>query len=364
VRLFFVLSGFLITRLLLDARSSADFQTFPALFSFYLRRTLRIFPPYFAMLGFVWLVNLEQARGPLLWHALYISNFWYALQDEWVPWVLVHTWTLSIEEQFYIVWPFLILLAPRHWVERICIAAIVFSLACRFYWPFTGTPSVARDLLPPASMDALGIGALLAAYRSRRSDWPDWIRRSWVPLGVAFLLVLNLSPAQPAPVLEWLRWIGLEVLPLVPLVFIVGLSADHMKSPIGQLLACRPVVAYGRISYGVYLYHAMVLALVVKAQPWIPVNVSEQGPGRFLVAGAATLVLASLSWLAYEKPINSLKRHFPYVASKPYGPAQMLARALGSLGRSLGSREPGKGAIAGRSDEKPPAPAGSGSSMN
>ncbi len=364
VRLFFVLSGFLITRLLLDARASANFQTFPALFSFYVRRTLRIFPPYFAMLGFVWLVDLEQSRGPLLWHALYISNFWYAIQNEWAPWVLVHTWTLSIEEQFYIVWPFLILLAPRHWIVRICVAAIVFSLAYRFYWPLTGTPSVARDLLPPASMDALGAGALLAACRNRGSDWPGWIKRSWLPLGLAFLLLLNLSPAQMTPTLAWLRWIGLEVLPLVPLAVIVGLCADHMKSPIGQLLAWRPLVAYGRISYGVYLYHALVLALVVKAQPWIPITVSEQGLGRFLVAGAATLMLASLSWWAFENPINAFKRHFPYVASKDRAFPRPLAGALERLGRPLQSRQQGGHGATAPSDAASPVVADSRSPTN
>ena len=90
VRLFFVLSGFLITRLLLEARAAAAFETGPALKAFYIRRALRIFPPYFAVLAFVWLVDLEQSRGSLVWHALYLSNFWYALQNNWNPWVLCH----------------------------------------------------------------------------------------------------------------------------------------------------------------------------------------------------------------------------------------------------------------------------------
>ena len=315
VRLFFVLSGFLITRLLLDARSAAEFEAPPALEAFYVRRALRIFPPYFAMLGFVWLAGLEQSKGTLVWHALYISNFWYALQGNWSPWVLCHTWTLAIEEQFYLLWPLVLLLAPRQWIGRICIGVIVFSLAYRFYWPFTGMPSVARDVLPPASMDALGAGALLAVYRSNATGWPGWIRLSWVPLTTAFVVLLYFGPLQVTPTRDWARWIGLEVLPLVPLVMIVGLCSTGTKGFAGRLLELRPVMALGRISYGVYVYHGAVLALVVGMQSWIPVNVSEQGAGRFLVAGAATLALASLSWLAFEKPINALKRYFPYVAT-------------------------------------------------
>jgi peptidoglycan/LPS O-acetylase OafA/YrhL len=337
VRLFFVLSGFLITRLLLDARSATEFEAQSGLGAFYIRRALRIFPPYFAMLGFVWLANLEQSKSVLVWHALYVSNFWYALQGDWTPWVLCHTWTLAIEEQFYLLWPLVVLLAPRQWIGRICVGVIVFSLAYRLYWPFTGSPSVARDVLPPASMDALGAGALLAVHRTKATSWPDWFRLSWVPLAAAFVVLLYFGPLQATPIQDWVRWIGLEVLPLVPLVMIVGLCSTGTKGFAGRLLELRPVLALGRVSYGVYVYHGAVLALVVGMQPWIPVNVSEQGPGRFLIAGSATLVLASISWLVFEKPINALKRYFPYVASKG-STGWVFVSALGLAGRPVKTR--------------------------
>ncbi|UWU17195.1 acyltransferase (plasmid) [Rhizobium sullae] len=313
VRLFFVLSGFLITRLLLESRSATQYEPGNTLKSFYIRRALRIFPPYFAILGFVWLVNLEGARGSLKWHALYLSNFWYALRDEWTPWVLCHTWSLSIEEQFYIVWPLVILFAPRRLIAPICIAVITFSLGYRFYWPLTGIPSLARDLLPPASMDALVAGALLAVYRSSTEAWPQWIRLSWAPLTAAAVILLWLRSISMTPALEWLTWIGSEVSPLVPLVMLVGCCSAGLRGAFGRLLELPPVVAVGRVSYGVYLFHPIVLSLIVKAQPFIPVNVSEQGPWRFMIGTTATLLVASISWLAFEKPLNQFKRYFPYV---------------------------------------------------
>ncbi|AFL49650.1 peptidoglycan/LPS O-acetylase OafA/YrhL [Sinorhizobium fredii] len=338
VRLFFVLSGFLITRLLLEARADARFETATALKSFYARRALRIFPPYFAVLGFVWLIGLESSKEVLAWHALYLSNFWYALQNEWSPWVLCHTWSLSIEEQFYIVWPLVVLVAPRRSIGGICVGVIAFSLVYRFYWPLTGTPSLVRDLLPPASMDALAAGGLLAVHRSQRGGvWPQWAQKSWMPLLAASLILLWLRPVPKAPMLEWLAWIGLEVFPLLPLTMLVGSCTRGIGGYLGRFIESPPMTALGRVSYGVYLFHAIVLALVVEAQPWIPVNVSEQGSGRFLVAGAGTLIVASISWLAFEKPLNALKHYFPYMRSG--GTAAAFVKSGGPIRKERGSAE-------------------------
>ncbi|RWF23382.1 MAG: acyltransferase, partial [Mesorhizobium sp.] len=314
VRLFFVLSGFLITRLLLEARDAAAFEAGPALRSFYVRRAIRIFPPYFAVLGLVWFTDLEQSRSSLTWHALYLSNFWYALRNDWTPWVLCHLWSLSIEEQFYVAWPVIMLLAPRKRIEAITIGAIAFSLAYRFYWPITAVPALARDLLPPASMDALACGGLLAVRRARGADVPRWMRRGWPAFAAAFLAVVWSDPGPASSAWEWPRWLLVQVLPLVPMMAIVAMCSHGLRGTLGWLAERRPLLFVGRISYGIYLYHPILLAYAVKAQPWIPLNVSEQGPGRLLVAGTATLVAASLSWFLAERPLNSLKRYFPYVA--------------------------------------------------
>ncbi|KUM27826.1 acyltransferase [Mesorhizobium loti] len=314
VRLFFVLSGFLITRLLLEARDAAQFEAGPALQSFYARRVIRIFPPYFAVLGLVWFTDLEQARSSLAWHALYLSNFWYAQRNDWTPWLLCHFWSLSIEEQFYLAWPLIVLLAPRKRIEAITIGIICFSLAYRFYWPIAADPALARDLLPPASMDALGCGALLAARRARGADVPRWMRLGWPALAAVFLLVVWSDPGPADSTWEWPRWLLVQVLPLVPLTAIVAACSNGLGGRLGKLAELPPLLSLGRISYGVYLYHPILLAYAVKAQPWIPLNVSEQGPGRFLVAGTATLVVASLSWVLFERPLNGLKRYFPYMA--------------------------------------------------
>ncbi len=327
VRLFFILSGFLITRLLLEARDDQRYEPATALKSFYARRSLRILPPYFAVLGAVWLIGLESSEKVLVWHALYLSNFWYALRDAWSPWVLCHTWSLSIEEQFYIVWPLIVLMAPRRSIATICVGVIVCSLAFRFYWPVTGAPTLARDLLPPAAMDALAAGALLAVHRSSGGALPQWAERCWKPLLLVSLFLFSIRTVPTTPVLEWFVWIGLEVFPILPLTLLVGACSQGIGGYLGRVTQASPITALGRISYGVYLYHAIVLALVVEAQAFIPINVSEQGAGRLAVAGTATLLLASISWIAFERPLNALKRHFPYARQASSAP--VIAEAEG-----------------------------------
>lgn len=117
VRLFFVLSGFLITGILLQCRRLAETGGQSSLFTlrrFYIRRFLRIFPLFYLVLLVSAVINLQGFRDGLWWHAAYLSNVYFAAGGN--AGATIHFWSLSVEEQFYLIWPWLILYVPRAWL--------------------------------------------------------------------------------------------------------------------------------------------------------------------------------------------------------------------------------------------------------
>lgn len=310
VRLFFVLSGFLISRILIDVARSETFRLRPALVSFYMRRVLRIAPAYWFLILATFALGAVTEMGSLKWFATFLSNFLYAIRDKWDPWVMGHTWSLSIEEQFYALWPLMIFLTPARHLKAVCWATIAMSLAYRACLPVTLEPSITRDLLPPAALDALGAGALLAAWRA------DGNIRTHSRLGpIAALALAGYGIAwfsEPSDALgHWAKWTAREVLLVPLLLYLVNGAVEGFGGPFGRVLANRQMRFIGRISYGIYLYHFLVLWSVLELFPEVP-GLAVNGPLRLIVCGGLTLLVASASWFLLEEPINRYKRHFPY----------------------------------------------------
>jgi peptidoglycan/LPS O-acetylase OafA/YrhL len=281
VELFFVLSGFLITGILLRGTPTPGF-----ILSFYIRRALRLFPLYYLVLGGL-LIASHEVRAAWVYYAFYGINFWVAENQRWG--VATHFWSLAVEEQFYLIWPFCVLLLPRRTLLLFCIALIVaapvFRLAMIVIWdnPLAG-------LLLPGCIDQLACGALLALTRFPQLS----VRQVFIGAISAAAATTCGWPAVDGVVAGTTRW----SLALPFFYILVGAAARGVSGPVGQALS-HPVIRYlGRISYGIYVLHFIVLGAIM---PYLSkVNPYLGG----VIFGLITVALSAVSWHFYETPIN------------------------------------------------------------
>jgi peptidoglycan/LPS O-acetylase OafA/YrhL len=322
VRCFFVLSGFLITGILLRGRDLIDagqttrgFQTR----QFYIRRSLRIFPIYYLTLIVGCAIGIKLLRDTFWWHAAYLSNFYDITVGFW-PEYIGHLWSLSVEEQFYLLWPALIFLAPKRWLPHLFIVAALVAPVTRALIGWKLSPEhIATRVLLPCCFDALVIGSLLAWFAHRRRGVDQIPSVVMLRLAVASFIAMAglrfLNYHGIAPLLDT------TIRPTVEALFfvsVIGAAARGVSGPLGRVLD-NPFLQYaGRISYGLYLYHMFagyVGALIAKRVGLtFPV---QEGPFRFVLLGVLTLAAAALSARFIEAPINNLKRRFPSAPQKP-----------------------------------------------
>ena len=303
VQIFFVLSGFLITGILLRCREYNDVGH--SLKSFYMRRFLRIFPLYYATLLVLFLLNFPQVREAIGWHLTYFSNFLFFSTGEWSGHVS-HFWSLAVEEQFYLLWPALILLVPEKYLARTIKFTIAIGIFSRFGSPllFPGVKMIGT--LPTSNLDALGLGALIAFKKCNYSKTLRYTLFCCIP--AYFLLFIfrhGVADYFCARQLE-------RTVMLLAFGWIILTAAEGFKGPAGKLLVTKPMLYIGKISYGIYVIHNF-------AEPAVELILNSLGaaaPKNFVIAlplyAVFTLSLASLSWHLFESPLNGIKSRFPY----------------------------------------------------
>ena len=320
VHLFFVLSGFLITGILLASRqnlAATGGSRAHAFRQFYIRRALRIFPLYFAVVSLGLIFNADYAREFAPWLLTYTINIKMAAQG-WFIGNFAHFWSLAIEEQYYLVWPWLILLLPRRWLlpAGIVMTAIgpLFRLFLVIGWNYLDSDASGLQsyIATPAALDSLGIGSLIAIMmtgeRTRRA-MEVWMRWAVPVTGLGLAAVLSVLGGEAYTVL----WNTAIALFFAWLIYRASLGFSGIA---GKLLSATPMVYLGRISYGIYVYHALVPNAVTHIATRLGLQVPETRWPSFLLFTTLTLIIAALSWHFFERPINELKRHFPYLGQK------------------------------------------------
>ena len=304
VRLFLVLSGYFITASLRRARDRMDAGELSAgemITAFYWRRLLRIGPAYLVFASIALLLNLGAIRHNWPWVFTGTVNWLIAWENQW-PLAISHLWSICVQEQFYLLWPLLILLLPRRWmlhaIMAVAFAGIAFRIGCVIF----SAPIIARWVLPFGSLDSLAAGAALGwcngRLRASRGGWALALL-CFSMLTVAAVL-RNSDPTK-------LKSVLVEPIEAVAFVILVARTATGFDGNIGSFLSNAGLVFAGRISYGLYIYHILV-AMVFNR--WLPSQM------RFLIAipslrlvvfGIVTLFTAALSWRLLEQPINRLR---------------------------------------------------------
>ncbi len=319
VRLFFVLSGFLITAILLSLRADCDgdasCRRAGVAARFYQRRAVRILPLYYAVLLAACAIS-PGIRAAFFWNALYLGNFRSFWTQTFTP--PNHFWALCVEMQFYLVWPWILLFAPRRRLNFIIWGAVLLGPLSRAVLAGSGRMNVISTYLPFSNGDALGAGALLCVilrHRGNRAVENRVFLGSFLAGLVAATAIALALYAVRGP---W-RGSGSGLLYGTYFVFfdtalsccflgLVGLAASGLPGVPGRFLECAPVRYLGRISYAVYLMHPFVGRLVFRILEGGMFD--RHGPGAVLAAAAATLALAAAATEWIEKPLARFRR--PY----------------------------------------------------
>jgi peptidoglycan/LPS O-acetylase OafA/YrhL len=344
VDLFFVLSGFLITGILLDTRRRQG-----ALPVFFARRSLRIFPLYYCVLIVIFFVApiVEQLLGkqaPSLQHStawmwLYGFNFLIAKFNTFdlgpVLSLLGPFWSLSVEEQFYLVLPLLIIKMPFRRIPWLLLSVVLTAVGLRWYWiTHFPPPQIATYVLLPFRMDSLAIGGLVA-WIWRRFPGVSAVRQmaGYLSAGAGILALYGVTSEWPTnSVVDFGFW-RLSILVFLWGALILRVVSSSDTSWANRLLSVAWLRMFGRYSYGIYVYHFVIIALLVPPlERIVSDRVHSQLISLLLAKGlalAVALTVAVISWHVIEQPFLSLKRFFkaPKGAGVPTSMAYPAARA-------------------------------------
>ncbi|HXE52334.1 MAG TPA: acyltransferase, partial [Tepidisphaeraceae bacterium] len=248
VDLFFVLSGFLITGILLRCRDLIHGGQSPWLTvrQFYIRRFLRIFPLFYFVLALTWLLGFPDVRAAIGWHVAYLSDVYFFHRAQWQGGTS-HLWSLAVEEQFYLVWPWLVLFLNRRALIPVTIGLILAAPITRAWGALHGWNDVSLRTFPLESVDALGLGALLAIGWREFPDRVTRLRMAALIAGILALLAVAVARLLHVPAVHTIAEpLGFALI----FCWLVGAAAVGFAGVAGRVLLFRPLLLIGTVSYG------------------------------------------------------------------------------------------------------------------
>jgi peptidoglycan/LPS O-acetylase OafA/YrhL len=342
VQLFFVLSGFLITDILL--RMKEKFSAGDYFKKFYGRRFLRIFPLYYfyllvmfivttILISYEYRINYMQLFKDQLPYALtYVYNFFNASSAyNGESWLIGHLWSLSVEEQFYIIWPLLIFLTPKKHLKKLFITAIVagplFRMAISFLYKYYGVPFLYPDytvvtyVLPFSHLDAFGLGAFISRFEIPKARRQFYILLLLLPVIGFATTYWSTGEWGASTALGFQYPLGKDLKQVWGYVYLNYTCALFIYLVVREKFLVRILdnkfLSYlGKISYGLYVYHFGIVWFVRRIRDFsIPEQVAK--PLTLVISAVLLYFVASLSYKYLEKPILDLKDRFFPLRTEP-----------------------------------------------
>jgi peptidoglycan/LPS O-acetylase OafA/YrhL len=321
---FFVLSGFLITGILLEGKKKSDEKILPVktvFINFYARRALRIFPIFYLVVFLLLLAKLfvdDISVRELAYSATYTINFLFHKLRYWSGYT-THFWSLAVEEQFYLLWPMTILLIKRKWLPFVIVAFMLVGILTQQHDEF-------GYLTTYSCFDAFAAGAIFSWMLNYRKDlvprFYKLIRVLAILASIVIAVEYYLSHTFPLPQRTLHSSVALWII-----MSIVLNKKSGAKHPLIWILQNRVLIFIGRISYGVYLYHLFIpyitnfLFKAITGNSILSNKLASPNLWFFVVNLLVLVLLSWVSWTLIEKPILGLKRHFNYQVNKRVIPA-------------------------------------------
>jgi peptidoglycan/LPS O-acetylase OafA/YrhL len=317
VLLFFVLSGFLITRILLNYRDeylNTKEKKSKLILRFYIRRSLRIFPIYYILILILLIINLQGVKDVFIYLLTYTTNIYQYINQADIKW-LNHFWSLAVEEQFYLCWPFLILFIKPKRTYKVIVLIIAISIASRIYFYMNNYNWMVSSYSLFGNLAPLGFGGLLAYISMYKTNYLKLISKPvllYAVLGfycVMFALDYKYDLSIYSQIFEPILF------SIVATLIISRASNNGFKYVAKNFLENKFTVYSGKISYGMYLFHMFIPPLLYWLFPELEEYNSLHNYSKyilFILYYLVTFVIAHISWLMIEKPLNKLKNRYPY----------------------------------------------------
>ena len=322
VNLFFVLSGYLITSILIKANAE-NTDKLSILKNFIVRRALRIFPIYYLFIAFLFILTCTCKdfeypiyKDNVVYFLTYTTNFLVIKKREWI--IFAHTWSLAIEEQFYLIWPVLLLMIRKEWLKYLCIAFVFIAMISVFVYHYILKIDF-DPIFTTCCFDAFGIGGLYAYCQTdavQLAKFKKYLRLA-VPLAIAVYFAWKVVPYIGfTPKLNVFSRTVDSVISIWIIDLVVYNRSEWTRK---YLLENKTLNMIGRVSYGIYLFHTAFPTLYNR---FLINNIIAAFPASeaFLHNGVVSFVLmllglylwCYLSFRFIETKITDLKNRFNY----------------------------------------------------